>query len=224
MSYGWMLSSLMPKQEAFELVNAWQDNETLFNRNKYIADIYQRFIDDPNDETYVESCVANYLLEGLYFYNGFQFFHTLASRGLAIGSDTQISYIQRDELGHCVIFQHILLILKKEEPELMSRMEESIYEQFRIAADWEIKFSHEIIGDRILGMSKKSITENTYYLGNKRLKAIGLKPIFPKTKNPYKHLDKLSGTENEDSNRTNNFEGSAITYKQPDILKGWEDL
>ena len=140
-----------------------------------------------------------------------------------IGTDTQISYIQRDELVHCKIFSNIIKQLFKENPEFIDK-KEMIYVMFREAVEWEIKFSHEIIGDKILGMSKTSIQTYTYYLGNKRLKDIGLDEIFPKSKNPYKHLDKIAGSDDETSNRTNNFEGTSISYKSPDSIDGWDEI
>jgi len=225
-SYGWILSSLMSKEKAHELVNKWKTNETLLNRNKFIANIYQDFVDEPNDRNFLRSVIGNYLLEGLYFYNGFQFFHNLASRGMMLGTDTQISYIQRDELGHCVAFKNIITILFQENPEMKS--EETINminEMFMEAVKWEIKFSIEIIGDKILGMSEKSIIDYTHHLANKRLKDIGFEQIFPKVKsNPYVHLEKQAGSDDETSNRTNNFEGTSIAYKTPDILSGWEEI
>lgn len=224
MSYGWILSSLMSKEEANKLVNAWKDHEILFSRVKYIADMYQEFIDEPNDDTFVKSIIANFLLEGLYFYNGFQFFHNIASRGMMLGSDTQISYIQRDELEHCTGFENIINITFEENPHLRERNEELVYTMFREAVEWEIKFSQDVIGDKILGMSKESIEQYAYHLGNKRLKAIGFDQIFPEKRNPYKHLEKQAGSDDETSNRTNNFEGTSINYKTPDILNGWGEI
>ena len=84
-------------------------------------------------------------------------------------------------------------------------------------------FPHfEIITDR--GIRKESIKDNTHYLANKRLKNIGLDEIFPKVQNPYKHLDKIAGVDDESSNRSNQFEVTSITYKSPEILDGWDDI
>ena len=222
-SYGWILSSLMSKEDAGALYNKWKVNPILFDRNKFIANIYQDFVDGATKEGFLRVLIANYLLEGLYFYNAFQFFHTLANRGLMSGTDTQISYIQRDELVHCSMFQHILKILFKENPEFLE-MTPIIEEMFKEAVEWEIKFSQELIGDRVLGMSKRTVEDNAHYLANKRLKDIGLKQIFPKAKNPYVHLDKQSGTEDESSNRSNNFEVTSIAYKSPEIFNDWDDI
>ena len=55
----------------------------------------------------LHNVLANYILEGLYFYNGFNFFYNLASRNLMLGVADEIRYINRDELTHVVIFKRI---------------------------------------------------------------------------------------------------------------------
>jgi ribonucleoside-diphosphate reductase beta chain len=223
-SYGWIFTSIMSKEKSKELYYKWKTNKTLLERNEFIADIYQNFIDTPCTKNFLRSVVANYLLEGIYFYNAFQFFHNLNNRGLMLGTDTQISYIQRDEIIHCLGFENILKLIFKENPNIKEDYNDMINQMFTEAVNWEIKFSSETIGDKILGITTSSIIDYTYYLGNKRLKAIGLEEIFDKKKNPYKHLVKSAGVEDETSNRTNNFEGTSITYKSPEILTGWDEL
>ena len=223
-SYGWILSSLMSMEKANELYNKWKTNETLFQRNQFVADIYQNFVDNPSEESFVKAIIGNYMLEGIYFYNGFQFFHNLANRGLMSGTDTQISYIQRDELVHTMIFESIINIFFEENPGYREKYKAMIEQMFIEAVNWEIKFSSETIGDKILGMSTKSITDYAHFLGNRRLEKIGFNKIFEDVKNPYIHLEKQAGVEDETSNRTNNFEETSITYKSPEILAGWEDI
>jgi ribonucleoside-diphosphate reductase beta chain len=117
-----------------------------------------------------------------------------------------------------------MLEVQKEEPELWEDMEEDIYELFREAVDMEILFSSTVIGDNILGMTTKSITDYAHHLANKRLKDIKLKQIFPKSKNPYKHLEMMAGVEDDTTKRANNFEITSINYKNASILDGWDDL
>jgi ribonucleoside-diphosphate reductase beta chain len=222
-SYGWIFNSIFTPEESNDIIYRWRNNNLLLERNKFIANIYQEHKDNPSDKTLVSTVVANYLLEGVYFYNGFYFFHNLASRGLMIGTDTQIRYIQRDEIQHCNIFKNIIKEIDKEFT-LIQDHKEMIYELFRVAVDWEIRFSHEIIGNKILGMSKDSSTDYAYHLANLRLKAIGFDEIFPKNKNPYKHLDMIAGVEDETSNRSNNFEVTSINYKTKDAVTGWDDI
>ena len=223
-SYGWIGNSIFSHTDFNEIVYKWRENKLLLERNKFITDWYEEFQNKQNDEGFIKVTVSNYLLEGLYFYNGFQYFHNLASRGLMIGTDTQIKYIQRDEIQHCNIFKNIIKETRKENPELFEKMTPVIYDMFKTAVEWEIKFSTDIIGNKVLGMTVDSIIDYTNYLANKRLKDIDLEQIFPESKNPYKHLDGIAGVEDETSNRANNFEVTSITYKNASILNGWEDL
>jgi ribonucleotide reductase beta subunit family protein with ferritin-like domain len=74
-------------------------------------------------------------------------------------------------------------------------------------------------------MTKESIKQYTHYLAFLRLKNIGIKTDkFPRIINPYVHLEKQSGTEDETSNRVNNFEGTSINYKSPEILSDWDKI
>lgn len=227
-SYGWIFSSIMSKEDAkriYDLARKLSDtNQTLIERNQFIAGIYQELQDNPCEETFLGAIIGNYMLEGIYFYNGFQFFHNLANRGLMSGEDTQISYIQRDELVHTRIFETIINNFFDENPGTREKYKEKIEQMFEKAVEQEIKFSTEFIGDKILGMSTKSITDYAYNLANRRLQKIGYNKIFPDVKNPYVHLDKQAGVDDETSNRTNNFEETSITYKSPDVLSGWEEL
>jgi ribonucleoside-diphosphate reductase beta chain len=223
-SYGWIGSSIFSHTEFKKIVYKWREGGVLKERFEQVTNGYEEFLKNPTNREFIRVLIKNYLLEGLYFYNGFQFFHNLSSRGLMIGTDTQITYIQRDEIQHCNIFKHTMLEVQKEEPELWADMEDEIYELFREAVDMEILFSSTVIGDNILGMTTQSITDYAHFLANKRLKDIKLTPIFPKAKNPYKHLEMMAGVEDETTKRANNFEITSINYKNASILDGWEDL
>ena len=62
--------------------------------------------------------MANYILEGVYFYSGFMFFYNLSRNGKMPGSAQEIRYINRDENTHLWLFRNIILELQKEQPEL----------------------------------------------------------------------------------------------------------
>jgi len=223
-SYGWIGSSIFTHQEFTDIVYEWRKGGVLLDRINNITQGYEEFLANKNDPEFIKVLIKNYLLEGLYFYNGFQFFHNLQSRGLMVGTQTQIKYIQRDEIQHCNIFKNIILDVQKEEPELWKQMLPDVYTLFEEAVKWEMDFSGEVIGDKILGMTKQSIEDYSYYLGNLRLKAIGCDQIFPKTKNPYKHLELMAGIEDDTTTRANNFEVTSIQYKNASILSGWDDI
>ena len=67
-----------------------------------------------------------------------------------IGTDTQIRYIQRDEIQHCNIFKNILIEISREFPEEFEETIPHIYELFEKAVDWEIKFSKATISFRMV--------------------------------------------------------------------------
>ena len=70
-----MIESILPKEKRDYIYDMWRDNEILFERNKYIAQIYQDFSDNSTKKNFFKVLIADYLLEGLYFYNGFNFFY-----------------------------------------------------------------------------------------------------------------------------------------------------
>lgn len=223
-SYGHIMTSIFDKETAEKSIYYWRDVKILLERNSYIAKIYQDFSDNSTDENFVRVLIANYLLEGLYFYNGFYFFYNLASRGLMVETSVQIKYINRDELQHCALFVNIINTLREEEPELIKKMEDEIYEMFKIAVEQEITFTLHALGEGILGMNENSVRDYTSYIANRRLKSIKMNEIFPKVKNPYSHLDYMAGVEDETTNKPNVFEVNSTQYKQANAIGGWENI
>lgn len=224
-SYGYILTSIFDKETAMKAIYYWKSDKILLKRNKFIANIYQEFIDTPTTLNYIKVLLGNYLLEGLYFYNGFNFFYNLNSRQLIMDTGTQIKFINRDEKQHCVLFRNIIVTILKENPELKDMFREVAYEMFDIAVEQEITFSNNIIGNNILGFSEESIIDYTKWLANSRLKDIGLDVRYDAPKvNPYKHLEKIASVDDESSVKSNNFETQGLNYKQASILDGWDEI
>lgn len=68
----------------------------------------------------MKALIANYILEGIYFYSGFMFFYNLGRMGKMPGTVQEIRYINRDENTHLWLFRSMILDLKKERPELFT--------------------------------------------------------------------------------------------------------
>jgi ribonucleoside-diphosphate reductase beta chain len=222
-SYAYMIESIIPQNRRAKIYDFWRDDPILLERNKYIAQIYQDFIDTPSNKCFARVIIANFLLEGIYFYNGFTFFYNLASRGIMMGSADEIKYINRDELTHCVLFANMIKEIRREDPNFFDDNE--IIEMVRTAVDQEIRWTNHIIGEGILGINKTSIEKYTKYLGNKRLKELGMNPIYEGfTSNPYAHLEKISDAAGEGSVKTNFFESNVSSYNQSSVVKGWNDF
>lgn len=222
-SYAYIIESIIPAEKRETIYDRWRDDKVLLERNKYIAEIYQKFIDDRNDVNFARVLVANFLLEGLYFYNGFNFFYNLAARSLMIGTADEIKYINRDELTHCVIFANIIKEIRKERPQFFN--DDEIYEMFRKATEQEIAWSNHIIGDQTLGITPQTIEQYTKFMANKRLKEIGLEPIYEGfNETPYKNLEKISDTNGEGNVKGNFFEANVSSYNQSTAVEGWDEI
>ena len=222
-SYQYIIESILPKEIRNSIYDKWRENKILYERNRYIAEIYQKFIDNPNDENFAKVIIADYLLEALYFYNGFNFFYLLASRNRMMGTSDVIRLINRDELSHVVLFQQMFKEIQTENPNFFD--EKLIYEMFEKAVEQETAWTNHIIGNQILGITEETTEKYTKYLANERLKAIGLKPLYEGfEKNPYKHLEKFADTEGEGNVKANFFEGTVTSYNMSSSVDGWDEF
>lgn len=218
-SYQYIVETVLPTGMRDLAYNYWRKDNVLFERIEYIASIYQAFKDDPSDENFKRVIIANYLLEGVYFYNGFNFFYNLASRSKMVGSSEVIRYINRDELTHVVLFQNII-------GELIDwdKDEEWVKEMFEIAVQHEIQWSNHILGNDILGITMNSTEQYTKYLANRRSRNIKMPTaMYPDvTENPYKHLEAIADTIGKGSVKTNIFENTVTSYNMASAISGWD--
>jgi len=216
-SYATILESVVDAKKRDEIYYFWRDDKILLERNEYIGWIYQKFIDNPNDDNFFEAMIWNYLLEWLYFYNWFAFFDTLADHQKMKATDRMINYIRRDELTHVTLFANILNEIKREFPDMYN--EQKIYDMTKTAVEQEITRSNHILWDRIIWINGKNTEQYTKRLANERLVLIWLKPLYPEVgENPYKHLDRL---QDDNMEKWNFFESTVTNYTQSSSMK-WD--
>lgn len=222
-SYQYMIETIIPSDRRSAVYDFWRTDNVLRDRCEYIASCYQRYIDDPSPENYFTTLLADYILEGLYFYNGFIFFYNLASRMLMPGSADIFKMINRDELSHVRLFQKLL-------PEAMAAFpysEAYIYEMFDRAVQYECEWTNHIVGNDILGITEQSTEIYTKYLANNRLKSIGLKPLYTGEqykKSPYRHLERFSDTKKAGNTKANFFEAGVTSYVMSSGVTGWDEI
>jgi ribonucleoside-diphosphate reductase beta chain len=221
-SYQVLIESIIPTEERNDVYYFWKSDKELLNRCSYIAGLYQAYLDDSTQENYFIALVADYILEGIYFYNGFTFFYNLASRQLMSGSSDMLRLINRDELSHVRLYQKLV----KEGLTNFPCSTEQIYQLFSNAVQQEVNWTNHIVGNNILGITEQSTEQYTKYLANTRLKAIGLNPIYSaeEAKNPYKHLDRFSDTEGEGHTKANFFEAGVTSYNMSSAIAGWDEI
>ncbi len=224
-SYQYMIETIIPSEKKESIYSYWKDDKILFERCQLIGNYYQQYIDKPTNENHVIALIADYILEGLYFYVGFIFFYNLASRSLMSGSADIFKMINRDELSHVRLYQKILIDqLENSDFEEKQTILYFLPEMIKTAVEQEIRWSHHIIGDDILGLPPSSIEEYIKYLANIRLKAVGLPVIYADVKNPFKHLEKIADTGKEATTKTNFFDATVTSYQMSTTLAGWGDI
>jgi len=218
-SYATILESVVPVEKRDDIYYFWREDKHLFDRIKFIWQIYQDFVDSHTDKNFFKAIIWNFLLESIYFYNGFAYFDTLADMGKMVASQRMINYIRRDELTHVTLFANLIREIKNEYPELFD--EKLIYDMFQTAVEQEISWSTHIIWDAIMWMNEESIDKYTKRLANQRLEMIGMNPLYPEyAENPYKHLERL---QDHNSEKWNFFESTVTNYTQSSSMKwSWD--
>ena len=216
-SYSYMLDTICSPEKRNEILYQWKDDEVLLERNKFIGAQYNSFLEEPIVENLVKTVMANYILEGIYFYSGFMFFYNLERNGKMPGSAQEIRYINRDENTHLWLFRSIIRELMKEEPEVFTEeLKEELRQMMKIGVENEINWGKYVIGDKIQGINSNLIESYIKYLGNRRLKEIGFEAIFEGyDENPAKWVDILADA---NSVKTDFFEAKSTAYAKASVL------
>lgn len=219
-SYSYMLDTICEPQKRNEVLYQWKTDHHLLKRNKFIGDLYNEFQDNQSLFTFIKTCVANYILEGVYFYSGFMFFYNLGRNNKMPGSAQEIRYINRDENTHLWLFRNILLELQKEEPEMFTPEKNKIYQaMIKEGCEQEIAWGHYVIGDDIPGLTKEMITDYIQYLGNLRCTNLGLEKIYPGHDNEPDSMKWVSQYSNANMIKTDFFEARSTAYAKSSALE-----
>ena len=136
--------------------------------------------------------VANvYILEGIRFYVSFACSFAFGELKLLEGSAKIIGLIARDESQHMTVTQNILNNWKKgDDPdmlEIVKEEEDYVYSMFQNSVEEEKLWAEYLFKDgSIIGLNDKLLQRYVEWTANRRLKSIGLKPIFdvPISNNP----------------------------------------
>ena len=212
-----MLDTICSPEKRNEILYQWKDDKILLERNKFIGEQYNNFLEKPTKENLIKTIMANFILEGIYFYSGFMFFYNLERNGKMPGSAQEIRYINRDENTHLWLFRNLIRELQKEEADIFTdKLVNELIMMMKTGVENEINWGNYVIGENIQGINKNLIESYIKFLGNKRLKEIGLKPIFEGyDKNPATWVDDLA---NANSVKTDFFEAKSTAYAKASVL------
>tara|TARA_B100000073_G_C23724571_1_gene568823 strand:+ start:1246 stop:2382 length:1137 start_codon:yes stop_codon:yes gene_type:complete len=131
------------------------------------------------------------ILEGIRFYVSFACSFAFGELKVMEGSAKIISLIARDENQHLVLTQNIINKWKEgDDPDLQKIYEEereNSSNMFRKAVDEEKAWAEYLFKDgSMIGLSEKLLSNYVEWIANRRMKAVGLEPIYhlPQAGNP----------------------------------------
>lgn len=218
-SYSYMLDTICSPVERNTILYQWKDDEHLLRRNTFIGELYNEFQDKKDAQTLLRVMMANYILEGIYFYSGFMFFYNLGRNGKMPGSVQEIRYINRDENTHLWLFRNMILELKKEEPQLFSpETVEMLKAMVEEGVEQEIAWGHYVIGDRISGLTREMVTEYIRYLGNLRWTSLGFEPLYEGYEEEPESMKWVGQYSNANMVKTDFFEAKSTAYAKSTAL------
>ncbi|MGL4986763.1 MAG: ribonucleotide-diphosphate reductase subunit beta [Treponemataceae bacterium] len=218
-SYGYMLDTICNPAERTEILYHWKNDKHLLARNRFIGDLYNEFQEKQDRITLVKTLIANYILEGIYFYSGFMFFYNLGRNGKMNGSVQEIRYINRDENTHLWLFRSIILELKKENAELFTEELVSTYRNMiKEGVEMEIDWGNYVIGDSIVGLNKTMIRDYIKYLGNLRCTNLGFEPLYEGYDKEPESTLWISQYSNANLIKTDFFEAKSTAYAKSSAL------
>ena len=218
-SYSYMLDTICEPQERDAVLFQWKDDEHLLRRNTFIGEQYNRFQQEETLHNFMRVVIANYILEGVYFYSGFMFFYNLGRNNRMPGSVQEIRYINRDENTHLWLFRNIVQELQKEEPALFTPERRAEYrDMIREGCQQEIAWGQYVIGEDIQGLTGQMVTDYIRYLGNLRARGLDLDPIYEGHELEPDTMKWVSQYANANMIKTDFFEARSTAYAKSSAL------
>ena len=213
-SYTHIIKNVYP--DPSEVFDTILDDDKILQRAKSVTAAYDNFLQAANEygsgrmwehnltgvplainELYelkrkLYRAVANvYILEGVRFYVSFACSFAFGELKLLEGSAKIIGLIARDESQHMTVTQNIIKNWQKgDDPdmkEIVAEEEENVYNMFRECVEEEKSWANYLFKDgSIIGLNDKLLSKYVEWTANRRLKSIGLNPIFdaPIANNP----------------------------------------
>ena len=218
-SYSYMLDTICSPTERDDILYQWKTDEHLLRRNTFIGDLYNEFQVKKDAFTLLKVMMANYILEGIYFYSGFMFFYNLARNGKMPGSAQEIRYINRDENTHLWLFRSIIHELLKENTELFTDENVAVLrEMLAEGVRQEIAWGHYVIGDDIPGLTRDMVTSYIKYLGNLRWSGLGYGTLYEGFETEPENMAWVSQYSNANMVKTDFFEAKSTAYAKSTAL------
>ena len=201
-SYTHIIKNVYP--DPAEVFDTILDDEEIIKRAVSVTKNYDKFskmaedyfvkgigdIKEVKRQLYLAMVNVN-ILEGLRFYVSFACTFAFGELKLMEGSAKIISLIARDESQHLALSTHIIKNWQQGDDaqllKIVNEEKDSVYEMFKACVEEEKAWARHLMRDgTIIGLNELLLGWYVEFIANKRLKAIGLDPIFdqPVTQNP----------------------------------------
>ncbi len=213
-SYTYIIKNVYP--DPTEVLDTIVDDEKILARAKSVTAAYDEFLqaaqewgagnqwehalDDVPTAQYelrelkrkLYRAVANvYILEGIRFYVSFACSFAFGELKMMEGNAKIIGLIARDESQHMTITLNIIKKwLEGDDPEMREiakEEEQNIIEMFRDCVEEEKNWAEYLFKDgSMIGLNDKLLSKYVEWVANRRMKSIGLKPLYdiPANNNP----------------------------------------
>lgn len=222
-SYSYLLSSIVPDREAREIFNYPKEDKFMIKRNERIMEELNRFIDDPTITNFVKAQVANAMLEGVSFTNGFTPFYHFARNGKMFGMAEIIEYIQAEEQIHSMVQGTIVRDVLTQYPEYnQEELVNWIYDFVKEIVVHEQEYCKDLYKD-IEEIDMYEVMKFIEYRANIMLDNLGLSKIFDTKKNPMAWITAFD-PENRNRKKEDFFEKREKNYELTSGDNGWDDL
>jgi ribonucleoside-diphosphate reductase beta chain len=183
-----------------------------------IEDIHFSTRSDLGAQQFLENLMGYYLIvEGIFFYGGFAMVLAFQQQNKMPGVCQIYEFILRDETIHLNFGIDLINGIKEENPHLWTpSLQKKIIAQIEKAVELESRYTQELLPHGIFGLPTLHFQRYIEYLADRRLKRIGLPPIY-NAENPLTWM-----SEAIDLNKEKNFFEKKVTeYRSASFLK-WD--
>ena len=213
-SYTYIIKNVYP--DPTEVLDTIVDDERILDRAKSVTSAYDEFLqaaqewgagnqwehalDEVPTAQYelrelkrklYRAVVNVYILEGIRFYVSFACSFAFGELKMMEGNAKIIGLIARDESQHMTITLNIIKKwLEGDDPEMREiakEEEQNIIEMFRDCVEEEKNWAEYLFKDgSMIGLNDKLLSKYVEWVANRRMKSIGLKPLYdiPANNNP----------------------------------------
>ena len=213
-SYTYIIKNVYP--DPTEVLDTIVDDERILERAKSVTSAYDEFLqaaqewgagnqwehalDEVPTAQYelrelkrklYRAVVNVYILEGIRFYVSFACSFAFGELKMMEGNAKIIGLIARDESQHMTITLNIIKKwLEGDDPEMREiakEEEQNIIEMFRDCVEEEKNWAEYLFKDgSMIGLNDKLLSKYVEWVANRRMKSIGLKPLYdiPANNNP----------------------------------------